>query len=277
MTAASGLHEPTLHESTTNQPATNEPAMNEPATKREMAWNWPNSAAMQRKHPFAFSALRSAYRSMVRLRYSRRHRSLIEAAGLDRPAMLQIGCSTNILPRWLNADLKPSPCAVFLDASKKFPFPGCHFDYVFSEHLIEHLDYETGAKMVSEIFRVLRPNGRVRIATPDFDFLVNLYLHPNEPVHQRYIANAAAKFPVPAPTNAVSVVNNFFRDWGHQYIYGREVLENLLISSGFTSVARCDSGESSDANLRGIDSHGRLIGNEFNRLESMIFEGVKPA
>jgi SAM-dependent methyltransferase len=234
-----------------------------------------NYSAMLRRHPLAFSALRSAYWSMLRLRYWRRHRALVEAAARARPARLQIGCSTNILPGWLNVDLKPGPSAVFLDASRRFPFPDGHFDCVFSEHLIEHLDYETGAAMMGEIFRVLRPHGRVRIATPDFDFLVNLYLHPSEPIHRSYIADAASRFP--APATAVSVVNNFFRDWGHQYIYASDVLGNLLIASGFIAVERCHSGESRDANLRGIDSHGRLIGEEFNRLETMIFEAVKPA
>jgi hypothetical protein len=31
-----------------------------------------------------------------------------------------------------------------------------------------------------------------------------------------------------------------------------------------------------DVNLQGIESHGHLIGNEFNKIESLILEGTKP-
>jgi len=220
--------------------------------------------------------MRSGFRFMLRIQHSRKHRAMIEAVAHNRPAMLQIGCGPHILPGWLNTDLRPGPQAVFLDASETFSFPDCYFDYAFSEHVIEHLNYETGARMVSEIFRILRPGGRVRIATPNLDFLVNLYLHPDEPGHQRYIRYSAERLALPAPATAVSIVNNFFRDWGHQYIHSRQGLEAMLLQSGFTSIIQCASGESPDPNLRSIDSHGLRIGDEFNRLETMVLEAVKP-
>jgi hypothetical protein len=37
-----------------------------------------------------------------------------------------------------------------------------------------------------------------------------------------------------------------------------------------------DVGSSEDATLRGLESHGRFIGEPFNRLESMVIEAVKP-
>lgn len=242
-----------------------------------MTLNSLNATKIQQNHPFVYSALRSVFRSTLRVRYWPRHRALIDGALGANPAMLQIGCGKNILPNWLNTDLRPGPSAVFLDASTEFPFSDSSFDYVFSEHLIEHLNYKAGEQMVTEIFRILKPKGRIRIATPDFDFLLNLYLRPGDPVHQRYIVWSADLFPVAAPPTAVSVVNNFFRDWGHQYIYSRETLRSLLVDSGFCSIVPCVPGESADPHLRGIDCHSSLIGDEFNRLETMVLEGVKPS
>ena len=67
---------------------------------------------------------------------------------------LHIGAGKNILKGWLNADIKASLKTVYLDASKKFPFKNNTFDYIFSEHLIEHLDYKGGINMLSECYRI---------------------------------------------------------------------------------------------------------------------------
>ena len=76
---------------------------------------------------------------------------------------LHVGCGGNILPGWLNADYAPSaPFVIHLDATKIFPFGGSTFNYVFSEHMIEHVSYEAGLFIMSEAFRVLKPGGIVR-------------------------------------------------------------------------------------------------------------------
>ena len=77
---------------------------------------------------------------------------------------LHIGCGPHLLDGWLNADYEPRARSVLcLDATCRFPLPSNSFDTVFSEHMIEHVPHAGGAVMLSEIFRVLRPGGRVRI------------------------------------------------------------------------------------------------------------------
>ena len=66
-----------------------------------------------------------------------------------------------------------------IDITKKFPFVSSTFDYVFSEHMIEHIKYQDGLKMLNESFRVLKPSGKIRISTPDLQFLLDLYLDKN--------------------------------------------------------------------------------------------------
>jgi predicted SAM-dependent methyltransferase len=42
---------------------------------------------------------------------------------------------------WLNTDLLPiNRDVVYLDATRRLPFRNDQFDYVFSEHTIEHID-----------------------------------------------------------------------------------------------------------------------------------------
>ena len=55
---------------------------------------------------------------------------------------LHIGCGSNILDGWLNSDYYPPLASVLhLDATKRFPFEDNTFDYVFSEHVIEHIAF----------------------------------------------------------------------------------------------------------------------------------------
>jgi predicted SAM-dependent methyltransferase len=76
---------------------------------------------------------------------------------------------------WLNTDYEPElPIVMHLDASQRFPFREATFDYIFSEHVIEHISYWDGMKMLAECFRVLKGSGKVRISTPDLAFLVDL-------------------------------------------------------------------------------------------------------
>jgi hypothetical protein len=72
------------------------------------------------------------------------------------------------------------------------------------------------------------------------------------------------------------VINNFVRNWGHEFIYDEKTLCNALERRGFCAITRCQPGESDDENLRGIESHGRRISEDFNRLESIVVQASKP-
>jgi len=195
----------------------------------------------------------------------------------QRIRKLQIGCGGNILENWINTDINPCPGALYLDARNKFPFASDTFDYVFSEHLIEHLTYDDAVRFLRECHRVLKLSGKIRVSTPDLRFLIELYGGNKTELQQKYIAWAARTF-LPANINVcldTFVINNFFRAWGHKFIYDDESLKTLMMECGFADVRRFSSGQSEDENLRGIELHGRIIGEEFNRLESMVLEGTK--
>jgi len=74
---------------------------------------------------------------------------------------LQLGTSNSSIERWLNTDLLPtSNEVVYLDATRRFPFEDNTFDYVYSEHMIEHIEYDSALFMLRECFRVLKPGGK---------------------------------------------------------------------------------------------------------------------
>ena len=188
---------------------------------------------------------------------------------------LHIGAGDGVLPGWLNTDIEPEvDGVVFLDATKPFPFDRNSFDYVFSEHMIEHISRSEASMMLRECQRVLRPGGTIRIATPDLEILAGLYAGKDGDKHH-YVKWVTQKL-----TNGAKdyqpgfVINHAFYSWGHQFLYDGELLARDMEKAGFTSIRRCPMGVSEDEHLRGIESHGRLIEDDrIAAFETMVLEG----
>ena len=191
-------------------------------------------------------------------------------------AKLHLGCGARILDGWLNVDIEPcSPQVLRLDATQAFPFADASFDYIFSEHMIEHLSYPQGQQMLAECRRVLKPGGVLRIATPDLAFLVALYGAEKSALQNAYLEWAHMQFIAWAPeASDTFVVNNFVRDWGHQFIYDPKTLHRALRDAGFTTPAACEINASSHDALCGLE-HLERMPEGFLRLETMVFEAEK--
>jgi predicted SAM-dependent methyltransferase len=194
------------------------------------------------------------------------------------PAKLHIGCGRNLRPGWLNTDNFPkTPGAMHLDATRRFPFSDAVFDYAFSEHMIEHVPYERGLRMLQECRRVMKPGGRIRISTPDFAFLMGLTRADKTDVQRAYITWSANKFVPGAPSdNPMFVINNFVRDWGHTFIYDERTLGDTLVQAGFRDVVRCGLQQSNDAVLCGLEHEDRMPPGFLN-LETITLEAVRPS
>jgi predicted SAM-dependent methyltransferase len=189
---------------------------------------------------------------------------------------LHLGAGGNRLDGWLNSDYFPKVEGVLhLDARGRFPFADAQFDYVFSEHMIEHLAFAKGAAMLKECHRVLKPGGRVRISTPALEFLVALADEDRLPVQSAYIEWATQKFVKTAPyPDAAFVINNFVRRWGHLFIYDEKTLRRAFADAGFVDITRCELNESIDPALRDLENERRMPAG-FLRLETLTLEAKK--
>jgi predicted SAM-dependent methyltransferase len=189
---------------------------------------------------------------------------------------LHVGCGYHLLPGWLNGDLwRCDPSVLWLDACARYPFPDASLDHVFSEHVIEHMPLDQGRAMLAECHRVLRPGGRIRIATPDLRFLWALHAPEKTELQRRYLAwSVEHLLKTDAATDAM-VINNFFRDWGHCFIYDQETLTRALTAAGFVDVVACPLGESEEPHLRGLENEARMPPG-FLRLETLVLEARRP-
>lgn len=189
---------------------------------------------------------------------------------------LHLGCGRNPLDSWLNSDQHPKSSNILrLDVSKRLPFEDEQFAYVFSEHMIEHLSYTQGMQMLEECHRILKPNGRIRISTPDLSFLLALYFDDRSNLQERYIDWSTKTHVKDAPySDATFVINNFVRDWGHQFIYDEPALRFALEKAGFSEIVRCELNASEDIELQGLENDTRLPPG-FLALESFTLEATK--
>jgi predicted SAM-dependent methyltransferase len=189
---------------------------------------------------------------------------------------LQIGCQSHPFDGWLNVDIEPKDNQIaFMDGTKPFPLPSASFDYVFTEHMIEHISLDEGNFMIGECYRVLKPGGKIRIGTPNIKFLCSLMADPTTQDHKDYIRFSSKYFKNPVLLNETVVVNNFFRDWGHKFIYDQETLKQLLLSNKFVEIRFCEVNESDDPVFQNLERHGLEITDRFNKLETIIVEATK--
>ena len=215
--------------------------------------------------------------------YLRRQESIKRYLDTHKLRKLQIGAGPNALEGWLNADFTPRRSSdIFMDATRPFPLPANSFDFVFSEHMIEHVQFSQGRQMIAECYRVLKPGGRIRIATPSLEKIVGLRTQMPTAEQRQYVRWAIASHMAGLETDLrdgyrpAHVINNFFWDFGHYFVYDQDTLVATLTSAGFLDAVVCAPGESSTADLRGLESHGALIGEEYNRFETMVVEARKP-
>jgi hypothetical protein len=100
---------------------------------------------------------------------------------------------------------------------------------------------------------------------------------PKTPLQRDYIEWITQSFiPSALAASDTFVVNNFFRAWGHRFIYDEKTLTGILRPIGFTDVKRLAPGESRHLELRGIERHGDGMPEGFNELETMVLEATRP-
>lgn len=157
-------------------------------------------------------------------------------------ARVHIGCGPQALAGWINVDNQPYPGVDrVLDVTLGLPFSDV--EYLFAEHLLEHLAYDDALNFLRECRRVLAPDGTLRLSTPNLDWVMRTHYQPQlwkgeaDAVHDCFILNRA------------------FKGWGHQFLYNRQSLAATLRLAGFGVVEECRYGESRHDALRGIERH----------------------
>jgi predicted SAM-dependent methyltransferase len=190
---------------------------------------------------------------------------------------LNVGAGETVLPGWLNTDRDPPAGGVYLDVTRPFPLPTKAFDYVFTEHMIEHLSYRVAIGMLHECHRVLKPGGRIRVATPDLRCLTALHANDLSSTQEEFVKWTIDTFAPSTPKYLPGfVINHRMRAWGHRFIYDPATLELVLTSAGFVDCRTYAYGESDDPELARVERHGYPDDVRLARFQTLVMEAERP-
>jgi predicted SAM-dependent methyltransferase len=170
----------------------------------------------------------------------------------------QFGCGGNKLDGWENYDSE-------VDITKPLPFPDNSTDYIFAEHVVEHLDSREVFNFFSECYRILKDGGWIRVCVPS---IARIYSYADK---EYYDWLAQSGF---GEGNLKSAIRNLMVNHGHKTVWSEELLQVALCGAGFsTSYAKV--GESECEHFCNLEGHWKVIGKHPNWVESIVMEGVK--
>ena len=79
---------------------------------------------------------------------------------------------------WTNIDfVSPAEGVIEANILDGLPFEVGVFDAVYCSNFIEHVDFKTGVSVLNDVHRILKPEGIVRLVTPDLEEWANTYLN----------------------------------------------------------------------------------------------------
>ena len=183
---------------------------------------------------------------------------------------LHFGCGSHQLEGWQNLDLPQ------VDVTKKLKFSNYTIDFIFHEHLLEHLDEVDGYNFLKECYRILKTGGKMRISCPSIDGFIWAYQnwdkipdtnwkiirHCND--RNKFI-NYATFFETAGYQgkryDSEGKIQSVKRGvmW-HKNLEDRESIEKKLIKIGFKNITFTKQHESSNPNLRNLE---RRFGGKF--------------
>lgn len=172
---------------------------------------------------------------------------------------LQFCCGANILPGWENHDAD-------VDISKTMPFPSGCASHVFCEHGIEHITHRQAWNFLAECHRILQSGGWIRIAIPDFD---RVWSAIKDNTAGDYIRIASKD------GTARGALRAMVFDHGHQSLWNGNLLYGMMDTVGFERLSFEQHNTSACPEMRGIDGHGKAVGEAIAALETTAVEGRK--
>lgn len=156
---------------------------------------------------------------------------------------LNWGCGDRGEPGWTNSDFKDGPdIDITADIRDGLPVDDGTFDYVVSVHALPMISLPDVVPVLSEIRRVLRPGGVLRLCLPDLDRAIAAYTSAD-----------ADYFLVPdedEPSLAGKFITQMLWYGWSVTLFTSDFAEELLLRAGYREVFHC----------RYLQSHSNLAG-----------------
>jgi len=130
----------------------------------------------------------------------------------------------------------------FADARKKIPLPDNSLDVLYTSHMVEHLDQKEMLFFLKEAYRVLKPDGILRIVFPDLRKMIeeyNINLDAD-------IFTQKTGLTMDNPKTLIGRIKYLIiGNRGHKHMHDADSLKRLLLNNNFKKVDILAAGETS--------------------------------
>ncbi len=142
------------------------------------------------------------------------------------PRKLHLGCGKKFIPGFFHVDVLPAPHVDLVSRVETLPsIADNSVDLIYAAHLLEHFSRKAYRAVLLEWFRVLAPEGVLRLAVPDFAACAKLY-------HEQGLKDGL--------TGLVGLIVGGQRDEYdyHKMVFDEPLLTRELRAVGFREVRR---------------------------------------
>ena len=174
---------------------------------------------------------------------------------------LNWGCGSHPGPGWVNSDLKAGPgIDISCDIRHGLPLADASFDYIASIHSMPEVPWPHLVPTLSELRRVLRPGGTLRLALPDLERAIAAYQREDR---EYFLVPDAEMGSLGGKLVTQLVWYGYSRT-----LFTADFTEELLRKAGFADVRRCAYGTT-------CSEHAEIVELDDREHESLFMEATR--
>jgi predicted SAM-dependent methyltransferase len=160
-----------------------------------------------------------------------------------RTVKLHLGCGKRIMPGWTNIDCFAAEGITYeCDFREPLPFSDGAVVMLYSEHVLEHLHESDAYSLLSEMYRILAPGGKIRLGMPDAELFIRAYVENDHSFFEKAQNIGSPTRPL---DTRMKIINQMARMGGHHhYAWDFETLRLAMERAGFCHITQGTSGTS---------------------------------
>lgn len=176
---------------------------------------------------------------------------------------LHLGCGKRYIPGFIHVDALPAKHIDIVGPVEHLPLEDASVSLIYASHILEHFGRYEYKAVLKEWFRVLKPDGILRLSVPDFAACAAIY-------YESGLANGLS--------GLVGLIVGGQRDGYdfHKMVFDEDFLRHELLDTGFREVQRWDWRTTEHA---AVDDYSQAyiphLQKESGRLMSLNLEAIK--
>jgi predicted SAM-dependent methyltransferase len=139
------------------------------------------------------------------------------------------------LADWKVVDVRPGADYIVNLNTEKLPFTDQSVDNIFTSHTIEHININQIPILISDMYRVLKIGGLIRVVVPDFTVAIDWYLHNPKKLMEIGISPMRPKC---IPNTKMGWLTCWINSgkYGHTIGFDRELIITYLNNAKFKNI-----------------------------------------